>query len=372
VETALTFPADLDERIARHLRFWGPAYEGEGLYVIARAPRAGWEKATRLDAAKPVPSSLHEQWLDVDFALRKLEYELASVYLGGDGLPIAMPNLGPGIIPGLVGHPFALTQRSIWFDQNPFDDPAALADLHFDPNTEFYRVYTEFNDRLLERAEGRYFVAQSDFGSCFDTLASLLRRDDLLAEVALDPARVSAWIGGLFGLWDDALRANRELISTRQPLQSNWIPLVNDRIWYSLISEVSSMISRQAYEEIALPALLREAAQFEQVIFNLDGDTAARHVDLVCTIPQLHAIFWAPTVKYSRERPFYQDLLAPESLAVCRTVQEHAKLLIDGIQPWQLADFLKQVSPDGLFLIVDCGSQIEAEEVLASLRRWIH
>jgi hypothetical protein len=59
-------------------------------------------------------------------------------------------------------------------------------------------------------------------------------------------------------------------------------------------------------------------------------------------------------------------------LAVCHKAQEHAKLLINSIQPWQLTDFLKQVSPGGLFFIVDCESQIEAEELIAGLRRWIH
>jgi hypothetical protein len=366
VAAALTLPDDLEKRLVRQQAFWQPGFAGEGAYCVVRAPRAGWERL-----AGPEPRSLYARWLDVDYRVRRIEHDLASTYLGGDGVPIAIPNLGPGVLPGLMGHPFALSEQSIWFDQNPFDDPASLFELEFRADAEFSRAYAELNERLLERACGRYYVAMSDFGSCFDTLAAFFRREDLLAEVVLDPERVTGWIKHLLGFWEGALRENRALIGKQQRLQANWIPLLNERDWYALISEVSSMISAESFEQISLPALRREAAGFEQVLFNLDGDTAARHVDAICQIPQLHAVFWSPTIKYTGGKAFYQDLLAPESIAVCRRIQQRVKLLIDGIKSWQVKDFVRQISPDGLFLMVDCENQTEAEETLRGLRRWM-
>ena len=394
--------ADLVERLARHERFWEPGFAGEGSYVAVRARTskaalgaadgAAAQAAGAVGAAALVggaaagtvraagvatramtndtSQALWQRWFDLDRRVIDTQAEMAQTFFGLDALPIAQVDFGPGILPALLGRSFQLAEDTIWFDQDASFDADALFQLQLDLDAHIGQSYRAFTELLLTQAEGRYLVALTDFGSTLDSLAALYQREELLADIAIEPNRVRRQLELVSKWWIEAVTQNMGLIRRYQSHISTWVPLANQHNWYTLLSELSAMISIESFEQLSLPSLQDEAAAFEQVLYNLDGDTNARHLPAVARVANLHAIDWSPTRRYVSPTETYKEYTSPEAIKVCRQVQEHAKLVINGIPAWQVDSLMRQISHDGLFLIVDCANPIEAEEFCTQARRW--
>jgi hypothetical protein len=358
---------EFERRLTRNLRFWRPGYTGEGAYIAVRAPR----NQPPASAARGQPTDLKARWLDVEGRARSITEELAGTFWGGDALPVAQTDFGPGIVPALLGHPYIFGQDSIWFDASPHEDPQELAGLSLQRDTEFYQAYLGLTRRLLEQNEERYIVASADFGSTFDLLAALYRRENLLMDIALEPERVKSLLDLAFTWWAEAVQENHGLICQSQNYFSTWAPLVNDRSFFTQGSEISVMISSRAFEEFSLPILNREAAIHDQSLFTLDGDSFARHLPNIYRIAGLHAVNWGPTRKYTGPDTSYKDYTNPWVLEICRNIQDHVKLVLLDLPVWQVDSVMKGISHDGVFLYVDCASETEAEDFCAYARRWM-
>jgi hypothetical protein len=357
---------EFERRLARNLRFWGPGYAGEGAYIAVRAPRRGQGGG----ASAGEEPDLARRWLDVEGRVRRIEEDLANTFFGGDALPVAQVDFGPGIVPGLLGRPYLPDRESIWFDQRPFESPEPLAGLSLKRDTEFYRAWLGLTRRLLERSRGRYIVASADFGSAFDLLAALYRRENLLADIAEEPERVKDLLDMAFGWWSEAVLENHALIRQSQKYFSTWAALVSDRTFFTQGSEISVMLSGKTFAELSLPVLNREAAIHGHSLFTLDGDSMARHLPDIYRIGGLHAVNWGPTRKYTGPDSSYKDYTDPWVLEICRDIQEHSKLVLLDVPVWQVDDVMRGISRDGVFLYVDCTSQGEAEDFCARARRW--
>jgi hypothetical protein len=309
--------------------------------------------------------------LNPEFQAARAQAKLESLAYGGDAVPIAQVDFGPGILPAVLGRPWRLGEDTVWFDEDPLKDADAVEQLVLNRGTPIYRSFLKTTELLLLRAKGRYTVALGDIGSTFDVLAALYQRESLLMDIALHPQRVERLLARVGAWWREAVLENLWQISSGQSCISTWIPIVNSRTWYAQLSEFSAMISGDDFEKFSLPALAREAELFEQIVFNMDGDNYARHLPGILKIPKLHAIDWAPTLKYVAPGVSHKIFTEPQYLNVARQVQKHVKLIINGIPPWQVAEVLEHISPDGVFFIVECADVDEGESFLAEARTWM-
>jgi len=353
---------DLDERLARHERFWAPLAEGEGAYVCATAPLH--PRQTNLAA------ELRARWLDVDLRVRVIEDELESTYFGGDSVPVAQVDFGPGILPALLGRPYRVDDVTVWFDEESFDDPSALDRLTLERDGAFYRAVIGVLERLRERSPGRYVVASPDLGGTLDVLAALYRRESLLEDIVLEPERVQTLLRKVYGWWAEATEEVERCLHGPRPYRSTWIPVASEKRYGTLLSELAAMVSPQTFADIVLPALNREASHFDRVLFNIDGDAYARHLAQAANIRGLHAIEWDPNPKYTGPGCAQKDFASEHSIEVCREIQKHVKLILNGVPPEQADAVMKSISHDGVFLIVHCDSVAQAEEFLGHARKW--
>lgn len=353
---------DLDERLARHERFWAPLTVGEGAYVCATAPLRPRQAS--------LAAQLRANWLDVDLRVRFIEDALESTFFGGDAVPVAQPDFGPGVLPALLGRPYRLDDTTVWFDEEPFDDPDALEGLALERDGAFFRAVTGVLERLRERSPGRYVVASPDLGGTLDVLAALYRRESLLEDIALEPERVERLLRKVYGWWAEATEEVERCLRGPQPYRSTWIPVAGKKRYGTLLSELAAMVSPGAFSGIALPALSREAGRFDRVLFNVDGDAYARHLAQVVNIRNLHAIEWDPNPRYAGSGRAEKDFAGEHSLKVCREIQRYVKLILNGVPLRQTDAVMQSVSHDGVFLIVHCDSVAQAGEFLDHARRW--
>jgi hypothetical protein len=349
-------------RLERHERFWEAGYAGEGAYFAVTVPLEPRH-------AQGIPTL--ERFLDSRQRVKDTLEEIEHTWYGGDALPIAQVDFGPGILPAVLGRPYRLGEGTVWFDEHAFDDPAELAGLVFNEEAPIYRSYRETTRLLAERSQGRYSIALCDIGSTTDVLAALYNRQNLLIDCALEPERVIHLLARIGDFWQRGVGENLRLLRESETHISTWIPIINRRDWYAQLSEFSVMLSPRDFEKYSLPVLAREAELFEQIVFNLDGDSYAHHLPEVLKIPKLHAIDWAPTRKYVAEGLSYKIFTEPLVLEVARAIQQQMKLVVNGIPHWQVAAMLEQIEPDGVFFIVDCDTPPQAEEFLESEARGV-
>ena len=354
--------SEWDVRLARHQRFWSGKTEGEGAYVAVTAPQA-------VMSLPPVAPEI--KWLDTDYRVNALEAEMENTFYGGDALPHILADIGPGILPALLGRPFRLADNTIWFDIEPLETEHEIANLSLQTNGFFHGKLIELTSRLCERGQGRYLTGIADMGGGLDILAALYQRENLLEDFVLDPHRITRLLRLVNGWWKEAVMEHERAIRKTQDRIISWVPIANKNSYYPLLSEFSAMISPDSFKQVTLPSLCDDARIFDQVVSIVDGENYIRHLPYIFEIEHLHAIEWIPSVKYMSSGIAQKNFAGEESIAACRTIQEHAKLILDGIPPEQVSVVMDQISHDGVFLNVQCKNVHDAGEFLAFAQKYI-
>jgi len=353
--------AEWDMRLARHQCFWDGRTEGEGAYIAVTAPKA------ELVLSSVTPEV---KWFDTDYRVNMLEAEMENTFFGGDALPHILADIGPGILPALLGRPYRLADNTIWFDIEPLETENEIENLSLQTHGFFHQKLTELTSRLCERGQNRYLTGIADMGGGLDILAALYQRENLLEDFVLDPQRITRLLRLVNRWWKEAVQEHERAIRKTQGWIISWVPIANRNSYYPLLSEFSAMISPDSFKQVSLPSLCDDARIFDQVIPIVDGEAYIRHLPYIFEIERLHAVEWIPNAKYVASGIAQKDFASAESIAVCRTIQEHAKLILDGISPEQVPIVMDQISHDGVFLNVRCNNIHDAEEFLAFFHKY--
>lgn len=349
----------------------GEPFEGEGAYVAARGPERSSPAAgaTHPDA----PTSFRDCWLDIGYRVDSTLATLEATRYAGDAIPVFSVDMGPGCLPGLLGSPYRFVEKTAWFDIDPplreWRDRPPFA---VDKRGELFLGIQELCRVASEASEGRYVVALPDLGASIDALAALLGRERLLVDFLDEPEAVKEALVEIDALWIKSLDESYALLGGGTVPLGSWIPLAFAGKWCPLSSELTAMVSPEMFEEFALPALERAAASLDRVMFNADGPALIRHLPSLAKLRGLHSIEYDAIPALDAERGVVRkDYAGAQSIDACRRVQAAGlKLALVGIAPDQADRIMREISPDGVFLLVSCTSADEAEDFVAYARKW--
>lgn len=361
-------PEEFDRRLGRHARFWGEPFRGEGAYVAVRAP-----EPHAAPYSGRVPGSLRERWIDVDYRVDRAVAAIAGTRYLGDALPVLSADLGPTLLPALLGASYRFAENTVWFDVDPpLLEWEGRRGFSLDRESEFYRSLMSLCSAVGRAAEGRAVAGLPDIGVNLDVLAALRPRELVLMDLLDAPAEVAAALVELDRLWEEVYDECYGLLGGSAHPTSSWVPLAFGGRLYPLLSELTAMVSPEMFEEFALPALQREADALDRVLFNVDGPAQVRHLPALLKLRGLHSIEWDPVPKLDAARGIMRkDFAGSESIEVCRSIQGAGiKLVLNGLQPDQAVATMDEISADGTFLFVDCASAVEAEDFASYARRW--
>lgn len=87
---------------------------------------------------------------------------------------------------------------------------------------------------------------------------------------------------------------DRIVLPANGGFSTSWMSILSPDSYYPSQCDFSAMISPGMFEAFVLPYLAREMALFRKGLYHLDGPGELAHLDLLCTIPNLHAIQWVP------------------------------------------------------------------------------
>jgi 5-methyltetrahydrofolate--homocysteine methyltransferase len=213
----------------------------------------------------------------------------------------------------------------------------------------------------------------TDIGGQLDVLFSL-RGEELLMDLMDYPDEIKALQYHLDTAWIDYFWHLEKMTRAANCGFTTWMPIVSDKPYYSIQCDFSVMISPAMFEEFVLPPLQRISKEVGCTIYHLDGPEEIKHLDMLLTIENLHAIQWTPVPRAQPDgssKFFFNDEM---SLGVYRRAKAAGKkVAIFHVDSDQVQSIYEAVGTDGVFILSNCKTRKEADDLVdaAKHRRWV-
>lgn len=352
-----SFNENSEQAIARHEAFWHRE-------IIDRPPvmfRFG------KPGAKPFPKKEYathkERWLDIDYRVEQIIYELENTEHLYDALPIAFPNLGPEIFSAWCGCGYEYGETTTWTTACVHDIETDTAKARLDMNHPLFQLLVRFTQKLIDESQGRYIVALTDFHPGGDHLAALRDPMNLNIDMLENPEWVDAMLSQSMPEYYAAYGVFYNMIHSAGMPTTSWLPVVHDGTFYIPSNDFSCMISKQMYDEHFLPGIQQECRFYDRSCYHLDGPDALRHLDSLLEIPELDAVQWvfgAGNEGFARWRDVYQK------------IQRAKKGIWMMCDVSDLDDIFASLRPEGIFFewITGVPDREAADAVVKRIAAW--
>ncbi|HVO69243.1 MAG TPA: hypothetical protein VMT24_04310, partial [Aggregatilineaceae bacterium] len=134
-------------------------------------------------------AAIEQWWTDPELNYRRAITWFDNTYFGGEALPVTYVNWGAMAMAAMFGSPAKFDKSSVWY-------PAVIEDWdtwewRFDPQTDpTWQTLLAIVMRLLDDAEGKYFVGKPELGNGADVLSLLRGMDRLAMDLYMYPEAV--------------------------------------------------------------------------------------------------------------------------------------------------------------------------------------
>lgn len=304
--------------------------------------------------------SLKERWFDAEFQVDLFMESIRGRTFYGETFPIFWPNLGPNVYAAFHGSELEYGEVTSWIRHciHEWDD---IHRLHFSRENEYFRGIDSLTATALEKSPGQFMVGYTDLHGSLDCVADWRDPQLLCLDLVDNPEKVHEMLAvanenflPVFDYYDAILKSHGQLSVT-------WMGIPSRGKMHIPSCDFTSMISTKAFCEFYLPSLKSEVQQTTHNIFHLDGKGMLRHLDLILSIPQIHAIQWVQGVG--------DDLPILQWLPVIKKIQAAGKgavidLLLDELEP-----FIAAMKPDGLYLCI-AADEKDQPDILRRLEKW--
>jgi hypothetical protein len=352
---------DFEEVMSRYEAWWDCAIVDRPLVSVTVPKPVGEQR----EPLRPEYANFRDRWMDTETIVRNSAIRLRNnVYLG-DSLPVAWPNLGPEIFSAFYGCEMEYGESTAWSRSilQDWSDEAVNA-LRLDTGGFFFRKAMELTDALIDSARNQFIVGYTDLHGGADALAAFRDPQELLLDVIEEPVAVRRLCDRIT---TDFLRVydifHEKLSSAGMP-STTWCPVTGHGKVHIPSCDFSCMISAQAFEDLFLPAIVRECRHMDRCIYHLDGPQALRFLDRLLDIPEIHAIQWIP----GAGRDHWADWID-----VYQRIQYRNKAMqVRSIPAADLPELFKVLRPEGVWIssVTGVTNRQEAEWVLAQVARW--
>ncbi len=311
----------------------------------------------------PRPRSGEELWLDPEFCLRTLREAFRCTYYAGESFPSRF--LQACWVLNTYGATPHFPMDTIWFEPRPVDwDAPPSFPIEWD--SPWFRKVAALYDAVLDEAGYDDFLA-GRMGSmpAGDMLTFVIGPEQVLLGMAEHPDWIAAAIGQLAANWVAFKRHFERRARPRHAFwygNAGWMPFWAPEPFVSIQSDLSCMISPEMFERFVLPELDLAGREFRHVWYHLDGQSAFQHLDRLLALPYLKVMQFVPMAGTPPNGPAYLDLY--------RRIQAAGKIVHIGVPKENVEPLARALDPARLCLDVTCENVQEADDLLASARRW--
>lgn len=216
--------------------------------------------------------------------------------------------------------------------------------------------------RAAAAAAGNYAVGLPNLSPGLDVLAELRGTQDLLMDMFDRPEWVRSRLDEIDDLYFKVYDRFYEIV--KQP--DGGVFYYPFMLWGTgrvsqLQSDAAAMISETMFREFALPGIRRCCDWLDHSLFHVDGPGMLKHVDALCEIEALDAIQFTPGPNVPRGAdphwwPMYKRILAAGK-----------SLQAVWMSPEEVIPLLDAVGSKGVYLMVECETADEMEELESSV-----
>lgn len=355
----LTFKEDFEQTQKRFATWWARE-EMEGPLLGVYAPRR--KKLTNRPEPPP-PTSVEQRWFDIDYRIAVAEYRMATTYYAGDTFPHFELALGPGSLALHLGSIPGPAETTFWYHP-AFDDIAAAPEPRFDPDEHHWKLTLRMAEQALAHFKGRALISFPDLIENLDILASLRGTMGLLHDLVDHPEHVHrfqrAIVERFFDCYDRLEKMIRDV--------DGGTCYMAFHIWgrgrtCKLQSDISAMLSREMFDDFAMPYFFEQCRRLDNTLYHLDGPHAIKHLESLCQLP-LNAIQWMP----GAGAPIAAD---PSWTPLLRRILAAGKGLQILYAPIELVQsVVEAVGPRGLMIQTRAKTQEQADELVRQSKMW--
>lgn len=305
--------------------------------------------------APPASDAVGRIYRDPNYRAAVEHHRLAHAYLGGDQLPVANTNIGPGSLALYLGSEAGISEETVWFHpwMDSIDQP-----LVFDPENAWWRTTAATLCACAHNAQGKYLVGCPDLVENLDILAAGRGPESTMIDLVEQPAAVLARLAELNRAWFEVYTRVYDLI--RLPDGSSafgafclWGPGKTAKVQ----CDASAMISPRMFRRFVQPFLAEQCAWLDHSMYHLDGHQCLCHLEALLEIEGLGAIEWTPdpTVPSGGDPCWYN--FYRRILAAGKSVQ------VVNLKPHEVLPLLDAVGPKGMYLLMNVDGQDEFDAV---------
>jgi hypothetical protein len=334
--------------------------------VLDRAPVRFLYTSPVFDEAIAAYPRLHpgaaprDRWFDADYQVETFARSLVGRTFHGETFPIYYPNLGPEVYAALYGSELEYGDHTSW--SKPVVREWADAErLRLDLNNAYGRKLYELTQVALERGKGRFLVGYTDLHVGVDCAAAWRDPQQLCFDMIEAPDETQALIARAIADFETVYDTFDGWLKAAGQPSSSWMCIP---VWGRMhipSCDFAALISTAMFEQYALPVLRREVRTMTHNIFHVDGPGMVKDLDLILSVPEVHAIQWV------------QGAGGPAPIAQWIPLvkrNQAQKPVIVALTPPELDDFMAAVRPEGIFLWVETTSEDEEIEALRRIARW--
>ena len=314
----------------------------------------------------PLPISGHatpaDRWMDAEYQAELALASLSNREFLGDTLPVASPNLGPEVFAAFYGCPIHFGDYGTSWTEPILGDWNDVESVQLDWESPYLKKLHEMTDRLLDIGKGKFIVGMADWHPGGDCVAALRDPKNLAMDMLTHVEEVKALLDQIetdyYRMYDAFYQ---KLRAASQPI-SAWTTLVSDGKYYIPSNDFSIMISKEMYDDVFLPGLVRECQFLDRSIYHLDGRGALRHLESILGIAELDALQFVPGTGHETFSRWVE---------VYRRAQAAGKGVQIDCDFSELDQVIEALDPHGVFLTVrDVPSREAAEHMLRELEAW--
>jgi hypothetical protein len=324
--------------------------------IAVTAPKAGGGPAV------PAPNDPEDRWLSPDWVLADLRARLRGTWWGGEVIPSYL--LMGGWMISANGRP-RFSQGTIWFDAFDVDlrKPSPFVVREDDPWIRKHRkLYLAVAE---ESARDGFLLGAPCFLPANDLLSMHMGTENFMVALMDEPEWMKATI----------LRAAREQQDHRRRLQSEakiitpywygnagWMPFWAPQPFVGMQSDVSCMLSPNAFETFVVPELDLLGSACGAMWYHLDGHDARQHLPRLLSLPYMRVIQYTPTPS--------EPLNGPEHLEFYKSIQKAGRIVHIQVTPENIEKLAGKLDPTLLMLDTACASESAGLALLAKAEQW--
>lgn len=222
-------------------------------------------------------------------------YELSATRWYGEAFPFVQTDpFGPGVMAAFLGCTPQNAPNTVWFHPPKKDIPIEELHFEYDENNPYLRRVLDFYEAAMEKWRGQVVVSMVDLGGPLDVLACFRGTQNLLLDFYDAPEEVMRCTRELQQLWFAYFSKINQIMAPEAQGYSHWYSIYNEKPSYILQSDLSYMISKDMFDQFALPELSAAAGQLYQATYHMDGVGQINHLDSLLAMDHVKGIQWVP------------------------------------------------------------------------------